>query len=206
MLHTTPLYCVYINLERIKKVKNVEQRRSFIKAMMMATAGGAALIATPAFASKKITTTVTLTEEQKDSIFFIYQEEKVARDVYITLGELYPEESTFAFIQLSEQRHMDAVRDLCIKYKIDISEVDESKVGEFVLPDLQEMYDGLIASGEGSLLDALYVGKLIEETDITDLEEREEEMPSDVVNTFESLKEGSYSHLDAFNVAIARES
>ena len=77
------------------------------------------------------------------------------------------------------QRHMDAMRALCITYGIDISEVNENSVGEFVLEPLQELYNACVARGEESLLEALNVGKDIEETDITDLEERMEGMPAD---------------------------
>jgi len=63
----------------------------------------------------------------KELIYSIYEEEKVARDVYITLGELYPDENTFANIQLSEQNHMDAVRKLCVKYGIEIPADDSTR-------------------------------------------------------------------------------
>lgn len=59
---------------------------------------------------------IQLTEEQKAIIYEIYEEEKLARDVYRTLGDVYPEENTFANIQLSEQTHMDAVENLCDRY------------------------------------------------------------------------------------------
>jgi hypothetical protein len=39
-----------------------------------------------------------LNEEQKEVIYGIYEEEKLARDVYRTLGGVYPEENTFANI------------------------------------------------------------------------------------------------------------
>jgi hypothetical protein len=187
---------------------NTENRRNFLTKMMAAGALGVGMMTTSAFARgsrKSATDSVVLTDAQKDSLFFIYQEEKVARDVYITLGNIYPNENTFASIQLSEQRHIDAARGLCEKYGVDISEVDEGSVGEFVLPVLQELYDTCVSEGEKSLLDGLKIGELIEVTDIDDLEHAAEGMPSDVVSVFENLKEGSYNHLEAFQTAIARE-
>ncbi len=148
-------------------------------------------------------TMAVLTKEQKVSLLFMYQEEKVARDVYITLGTKYPSAKTFAKIQLSEQEHMDAVESLCEKYDVDISNVDESKVGVFVLPELQELYNILIPQGSVSLLDGLKVGVAIEEKDIVDIVAAEAGMPADVVKVFENLRAGSYKHLDAFNKAIA---
>jgi len=147
--------------------------------------------------------TVVLTKEQKASLLFMYQEEKVARDVYYTLGKKYPTAKTFANIQLSEQQHIDAVEKLCIKYKVDISKVQESVVGVFVLPELQTLYNILVAQGSTSLLAALKVGVAIEEKDIADILVAEVGMPADVVNVFENLRAGSLNHLDAFNKAVA---
>ena len=78
-------------------------------------------------------------------LFYIYQEEKVARDVYITLGNIYTDENTFASIQLSEQRHIDSARGLCEKYGVSTEGVDEESVGNFVLPVLQELYDTCVS-------------------------------------------------------------
>ena len=181
---------------------NTNSRRNFLSKMLITGLSGVALLSGTAHAKK---TTLEITDEQKDTLFYIYQEEKVARDVYITLGKLYPDENTFASIQLSEQRHIDSARALCEKYGVSIDGVDEENVGNFVLPILQELYDSCVAEGQKSLLDALKVGEEIELTDIDDLEEACVGMPSDVVNVFESLKEGSLSHLDAFTAAIVRE-
>ncbi|MEN8726391.1 MAG: DUF2202 domain-containing protein [Sulfurovum sp.] len=185
--------------------KNINSRRNFLSKMLMAGMGGVALLSTTAQAER--VATVTLNDEQKDELFFIYQEEKVARDVYITLGKIYTDENTFASIQKSEQRHIDAARGLCEKYGVSIEGVDEGSVGNFVLPVLQDLYDTCVAMGEESLLDALKVGELIEVTDIKDLDHVIDDfgMPDDVISVFESLKEGSYNHLDAFQTAIARE-
>jgi hypothetical protein len=145
----------------------------------------------------------TLTTTQKESLLFMYQEEKVARDVYITLSKKYPTATTFSNILLSEQSHMDAVEKLCIKYGVDIANVNEAEVGVFVLPELQALYNTLVIQGSVSLLEGQKVGVLIEQKDITDILAAEVGMPSDVVKVFENLRSGSYSHLDAFNKAVA---
>ncbi|MCO4846031.1 MAG: DUF2202 domain-containing protein [Sulfurovum sp.] len=184
---------------------NIKNRRNFLTKMLVAGASGVALLSSSAYAKQTEDTLVILTEEQKDMLFYIYQEEKVARDVYITLGNIYTNENTFASIQLSEQRHMDSAQKLCEKYGVDTSVVDEDQVGSFVLPVLQELYDTCVSEGEKSLLDALKIGELIEITDIDDLEHASVGMPEDVVKVYDSLLEGSLSHLDAFTTAIARE-
>ncbi|MGA9047049.1 DUF2202 domain-containing protein [Sulfuricurvum sp.] len=152
------------------------------------------------------TTTAVLSDTQKAALLFMYQEEKVARDVYYTLGNLYPSASTFANIQLSEQKHMDAVEKLCIKYGVNISGVNEGEVGVFVLPELQKLYDDLVAVGSKSLLDGLGVGIAIEEKDIKDILDYEAGMPADVVDVFENLRLGSVNHLAAFEKAYAAAS
>ncbi|MEA2049024.1 MAG: DUF2202 domain-containing protein [Campylobacterota bacterium] len=197
--------------KEINQNNRVDQnnRRGFLSKMLIAGAGGIALFSTSSYASSNNNISTTLTEEQKDRLFFIYQEEKVARDVYIYLGELYPDESTFASIQLSEQRHMDAAQKLCINYGIDVSMIDESEgaCGEFEVDYLQTLYNECIALGEVELVEALKVGKLIEETDIGTLTESIEsmDMPDDIIRTYEVLREGSYNHLESYEASIARE-
>ena len=146
-----------------------------------------------------------LNEEQLDQLFYIYQEEKVARDSYITLGNLYPQENTFAHIQLSEQRHIDAAQSLCDRYGVDLSGVDEGSVGNFLVPVLQELYDTVVETGSQSLMDALDMAVLIENTDIADLDHAINDlgMPDDVIRVYENLREGSYNHLEAFQRSIA---
>ena len=145
-----------------------------------------------------------LEEYQEDIIYGIYEEEKVARDVYITLGEMYPEEKTFANIQLSEQTHMDAVRNLCVKYGISIPDVDQN-VGEFYLEGMKGLYDSFVNEGAVSKLAALVVGQKIEIMDIEDLAEASNDMPIDVQKVFTNLMNGSINHLAAFINAIERE-
>lgn len=187
-------------------MKTTNSRRNFIKLLGLgAVASTSTLLAAGRGKNKQAS---TLTEEQKDNLFFIFQEEKVARDVYITLGKLYPDESTFANIQLSEQEHILSAQVLCERYGIDTSYVnlslEEDYVGQFELLAMQELYNQCIELGQASHLEALKVGRLIEVTDIEDLEHAAEGMPSDVVNVYENLKEGSLNHLDAFEKAIAR--
>ena len=189
---------------------NTNSRRNFLSKMLVTSLSGVALFSSTTYARGRKgggggRTTTGLTNEQKDTLFFIYQEEKVARDVYITLGNIYTNENTFASIQKSEQRHIDSARALCEKYGVDITGVDEGSVGDFELQPLQELYDSCVAQGSDSLIEALKVGVFIEITDIDDLERAAVGMPNDVVNVYENLKEGSLNHLDAFETAVARE-
>ena len=141
----------------------------------------------------------------KDLIYSIYEEEKVARDVYITLGKLYPDENTFANIQLSEQSHMDAVEKLCVKYGIEIPEKELVGVGDFTIEDMEILYDGFVADGRNGLLNALDVGIRIEEMDKADLIDAMMGMPTDVQRVFNNLLNASLNHFDAFTAAYERE-
>ena len=64
-----------------------------------------------------------LTERDKNSLLYMYQEEKIARDVYITLGNKW-NLRIFKNISQSEQRHMDAVKAILNKYNIPIPNID----------------------------------------------------------------------------------
>lgn len=166
--------------------------------------GGTSVHAKGGRKNKNSSGSSSLSEEKKDKLFYIFQEEKVARDVYITLGELYPEERTFAMIQLSEQRHIEAARRLCEKYGVDTSYVQLDNVGNFELLTMQKLYDTCVEQGRINKLEALNVGEFIEITDIDDLEDAQIDMPSDIVSVYDNLKAGSYNHLGAFRRAIKR--
>ncbi len=137
-----------------------------------------------------------LSEEQKEDLIYMYQEEKMARDVYRTLGEIWGA-SIFYNIQNSEQRHMDAVKSLLEKYSIPVPVIDQT--GVFENPEIQALYNQLVEQGKESLQEAYNVGVLIEETDIADLQEKIEGTPDDINAVYSNLLNGSYHHLNAFN-------
>ncbi len=143
---------------------------------------------------------IELTQKQKDDLLFMYEEEKLARDVYITLGKKWGAR-VFLNIQRSEQRHMDAIKSLLDKYSID-APISNSNIGSFKNEELQALYNELIAKGNLSLKDALEVGVTIEETDIADLEEKIDNTPSDIARVYNRLLRGSYNHLRAFKSQI----
>lgn len=70
--------------------------------------------------------------------------------------------------------------------------------GEFTNPGLQALYNELVATGSQSVSDALEVGALIEELDITDLRLRETDRP-DINGVYSNLERGCSNHLRAFN-------
>jgi len=72
-------------------------------------------------------------------------------------------------------------------------------VGVFTSPELQSLYTELVARGSTSLAEAIQVGILIEEKDITDLTVSiAAESDASVVSVYQRLLDGSQSHLTAF--------
>jgi hypothetical protein len=140
--------------------------------------------------------TPVLTQVEIDDLYFMREEEKLARDVYIALYEQWGNR-VFYNISLSEQKHTDAVLGLIVKYGLEDPASTES--GIFNDPYLQQLYDDLIGMGMAGELEALQIGVLIEVTDITDIEEcMTHTDKADILNVYGNLLAGSENHLDAF--------
>ena len=147
--------------------------------------------------SEKVQAPGELSEQERDGLIYMRLEEKLARDVYITFGDLYSY-TAFLNIQTSEQNHMDAMKRLIDKYNIE-DPVTTDSVGVFSNPDFQQLYDQYITQGSVSLYDALLAGKAIEELDITDLENQLTFVDNqDIIRVYQNLLTGSQNHLAAF--------
>ena len=142
-----------------------------------------------------------LTEVEELNILHMREEEKLARDVYLVMYELWGAE-IFANISDSEQQHMDAIENLITRYGLTDPIVDDA-VGQFSNPDFKELYDKLIEAGSVSLEEALKIGVQIEELDIADLElALQETTQRNIQRVFENLLDASNSHLEAFNACL----
>lgn len=173
----------------------VSRRQMLARTGMLALA--TVFTSTQASAAKKSSAVVSLTEEEKNDLLFMREEEKLARDVYLTLFEKWGT-PVFANIATSEQQHMDAMLILLNTYKLP-DPAAATVVGEFVNTELQELYDALIQQGNQSVLEALKVGGIIEETDIEDINAAiETSRLAKIDSVYENLLEGSYNHLRAF--------
>lgn len=137
-----------------------------------------------------------LSQDEVDGLLFMREEEKLARDSYITLGGQWVL-VIFDNIAVSEQSHMDAVKKLIDKYELPDPVIPG--VGEFTDGGLQELYDRLMAWGSQSLMDGLYVGAAIEETDMIAIQQAIDLADhNDIISTYETLMCGSRNHLRAF--------
>ena len=130
------------------------------------------------------------------ALVFLIEEEKLAHDVYVTLGDLWGS-NIFPNIAASETTHQDLVLPLLDERAI--ADPRSTEVGVFTDPALQALYDELVASGSQSLDDAIEAGIAIEEKDITDLSVAiSSEDEADVISVLERLLAGSENHLRSF--------
>lgn len=144
-----------------------------------------------------------VTSVDKQALQYMVAEEKLAHDVYVTLGDEFSLR-VFDNIARAELTHMQAVRGLLETYGIKDPTVGD-KVGVFDDPKLQALYDSLIEKGLESRSAALEVGVQIEEMDIADLKELlKENTAVDVERVLNSLLRGSKRHLNAFENNLGR--
>lgn len=144
-----------------------------------------------------------LSVAERDSLIFMRQEEKLARDVYTYLFGIYPIR-IFSNIARSEQKHMDAIKILLDRYNIP-DPVEGKGQGEFQDPEFAELYQALIAEGSPTLINALNVGVQIEEEDIEDLQNALPVVDNkDITNVYLNLLKASGKHLKAFTTLLSK--
>ncbi len=138
-----------------------------------------------------------LSDVERGSLIHMRQEEKLARDVYLTL-QLNWGSRIFANIARSEQQHMDMVKMLLTSYGIDDPAADDT-IGVFTSEEFQTLYTQLVDSASASYESALTVGATIEDLDIFDLEEALIEIDNaDIRFVYQNLLKGSRNHMRAF--------
>lgn len=149
------------------------------------------------FYSNAYSATPALSEVEKTDLTFMREEEKLARDTYLTLYALW-NLPVLSNIASAEQTHMDALLKLLKSYNLP-DPAASTATGEFTNTDLQTLYNTLIAKGELSSLDALKVGGIIEEKDMRDIKEAiMRSQKDDIDATYENLLCGSRNHLRSF--------
>lgn len=136
------------------------------------------------------------TQSTDDLLLYLIEEEKLAHDVYTVLYNTWGT-NVFSNITASETQHQTQVATLLSTYGL--TDPRSSELGVFTNPELQSLYDQLIAKGMQSQKDAIEVGVIIEETDISDLSEAiSSTTDSVIIQTLESLRAASENHLSAF--------
>ncbi|WNM27018.1 DUF2202 domain-containing protein [Demequina capsici] len=142
-----------------------------------------------------------ISDADAQALAAMVEEEKLAHDLYLTLGDQY-DLGAFQAIAVAESRHEASVSALLDAYGLS-DPTDGQAVGEFADPSLQSLYDALLAQGLTSQEQALTVGGLVEETDISDLRELATDEAS-VNLVFDHLESASENHLQAFVVSLDR--
>ena len=123
-----------------------------------------------------VATAGRLSDGEKAHLIFMRSEEKLARDVYLTFDSIYPEMPVFYSIATkAEQTHTDTMRDTLLKFNVADPEpnADSMDLGNFENPYFADYFTGkfelLTEELAIDLLSALYVGALIEELDMKDI-------------------------------------
>lgn len=138
-----------------------------------------------------------LDEKEIAGLTLMREEEKLARDVYNTLGEKWGQ-NIFTNIAKSEQTHTDAVKALLERYNIEDPVADDNR-GIFTSSEIKDLYELLVEQGNLSIEDAYMVGATVEDLDIKDLNTLLEETDNeDIIITYNNLKKGSRNHLRAY--------
>ena len=138
-----------------------------------------------------------ISEEEKEGLIEMREEEKLARDVYLTLYNKWKLQ-IFKNIAESEQTHTDSVKYLLDRYGIE-DPVKSDEIGKFSNPKFEQLYKDLVEKGSKSEVDALMVGATIEDLDIADLEHWINKTDNeDIKFVYENLMKGSRNHLRAF--------
>lgn len=136
-------------------------------------------------------------------ILYMREEEKLARDVYLALYEIWGIR-TFSNIARSEQMHMDAIA-LLIEANQLVDPAIGAKPGEFQNTDLASLYTSLVAQGSRSPQDGLIVGSIIEDLDIHDLETYlSQTTDPGAIAVYTNLLRGSENHMRSFSRQLAR--
>ncbi|VVB72832.1 Uncharacterised protein [uncultured archaeon] len=145
-----------------------------------------------------------LTSADISGLSFIWEEEKVSRDLY---KAFYTRTSLGIFqnTSRSEQNHMDAVRVLLDRYGLQYP--DSGKVGVFTDQTLQEIYSRLLVQGNGSDEKALKAAASFEEISIIDLQRQIASTDKgDIRAAYEGLLAGSEKHLRSYVRALMEQS
>ncbi|MEA3405997.1 MAG: DUF2202 domain-containing protein [Pseudomonadota bacterium] len=134
---------------------------------------------------------------ESTSLKFMREEEKLARDVYLTLYSRWGV-PIFQNIANSEQTHTTKVQALLEKYGIE-DPVKTEEIGIFTDPHFTELFNHLVGFGSQDYESALMVGMEIEELDIADIQEQLTMIRKrDITNTYGNLLKGSRNHLRSF--------
>ncbi|OQX59517.1 MAG: hypothetical protein B5M52_03210 [Helicobacteraceae bacterium 4484_230] len=103
--------------------------------------------------------TSRLSEEQKYALAFMWNEEKLAKDIYLALNDVWPSQTFYNIATRGETQHEAAVEALVQRYDINITNLadyeesySEAELrafapGKYAIPKIQDLFDALYAKG-----------------------------------------------------------
>jgi len=139
----------------------------------------------------------SLTSFEVASLKFMREEEKLARDVYLSLYNVWGI-PIFLNIANSEQTHTSVLKNLIEKYQVD-DPVRTEELGVFTDPLFTQLYHDLVELGSKDYESALMVGAEIEELDINDINEQLLFINKrDITNSYNNLLKDSRNHIRSF--------
>lgn len=146
----------------------------------------------------KPSSSIALSDEQIQTLSYLIQEEKLAKDVYTTLYNQWGNKKIWNILS-SEDKHRSQLDTVFTKYNLTNPIVSEN-VWVFANDELSQLYQQLIVQGKQSEAEALQVGILIEQKDIKDIESMMKlfENYPDITTILQNLLSGSQRHLQAF--------
>jgi len=176
-------------------------------------------------------TEMTIVPETQELIAFSWNEEKMAKELYLNMyNDLLARgveiKSLYNVATNSETKHQETMQNLAEKYDLDLitfANSDASSViygydavalaavenAEFILPEVQSLYDGLWAhyqEGNATAISALEAACMVEVVDVNDLNTSIDEANAlgayELEAALESLRSGSYNHYWAFDGAL----
>ena len=145
---------------------------------------------------------VVLSETQKTHLVTLYEEEKLAHDLY---SEFYDATgfTPFSHHTEAEAKHMGLVDDVLQLYNITRPDLGH---GLFENEGYQYSYNEWLSQGLADSVHTCYIAAYIEEMDILDLIDGIKiAETAEIKNLYETLKAGSENHLRAYHKFLKME-
>ena len=175
-------------------------KQKFIVSALLATAVLSGCMANNNGYNTTPPSTLNNSNQIKNSLAYMYEEERLAKEVYLAIYEKQPVQQLSKIASRAEVRHIDAVKKLANRYNV---ATPYQQAGSYKTPSIQRLYNELYAKGIRSKKDALEVGCMVEVVDINDLNnyinEAQQANAQDVLQTYDFLQKGSYNHYWAFD-------
>lgn len=132
----------------------------------------------------------------KNDLIRLYEDEILAHDLYVELGNIHPNIRPLQNIPQSEARHRQVMAGILQKEGIDLPNPPEGR--KFVTDGLDQIYRGWLEEGRKSEADACRVGVRLEDHDIAELRAAAKDFSAHA-EALKGLEVASNNHLRAFH-------